>query len=189
MSDTNELQDSQNLPDVSSQDTQKNDEQSGEDLSSLSREELLERNRQLYARLQKTKNEKQKGDKSEAVSEQPEPPKNTDSMSEFERKQELKLDLRMEGYTAEEIRFIERNSNGNLFDAVERQSGKLQPKDDYVKTAILGMRKKQRVDQTTPAPSQRAAVETTIQSFRETPKEDRAKKFSPQAWREQRRKG
>lgn len=100
---------------------------------------------------------------------------------------DLKTDLKMAGYTAEEIRFIQSNApNGDITQAVETKSGKLTPKDEFVNAGILAMRKKAQVGQGTQPPSKRASVEAAVQTFKETKPEEREAKYSPDAWRRRR---
>ncbi len=102
-----------------------------------------------------------------------------------EKAWDLKTDLKMAGYSAEEIRFIQSNApNGNIVEAVETKSGKLTPKDEFVHAGIMAQRKKAQVEQGTQPPSKRASVDSAVKTFKETDPKERAAKYSPQAWRE-----
>lgn len=104
----------------------------------------------------------------------------------LESKINLKVDLRMAGYSADEIKFAETYSKGlgkSLSSLVSYKDNKVAFNDEFITTAVDARRSKTRVAQKTSSPSPRSSASKVFTDLKSTKKEDRADKFSFEAWR------
>jgi hypothetical protein len=147
-------------------------------------DELFQRNQRLYARAkQAEENEKKIKDElvafraKEEVRPAPTVVPSAPSTRNLDTLSEAKDYARLiaGGYSENEIGFLERNRRGeeSILDTA---------KDDYVKSAIEGMREKAKVAQATPAPTNRGnAIEA--KPLEKMTREEKSQKFSFDAWK------
>lgn len=162
MDETNELQDSQTPDDNADV------EQAPQD-DSVNSAELVEKNKQLFARAKKAEEElKELRSKPESIKQE---------VSSQPDEIDTVLQLRTEGFTDEEIRELRGQAKKFGVGVSEVVSNPL------IKEGIEARRAKRQVEQNTPPPSSRTSTEEVVNTFRETKPEERAQKYSYEAWK------
>lgn len=139
---------------------------------------------------QKTRAEKAESElKKREKDNQPKREAQAGDYSDLESRVNLKVDLRMAGYTQDQIGFAETYAKGlgkSLTDIVKAKDNKLTFDNEYLQSAIASQNQKKKAAQQTTAPSSRSSAAKTATDYKNTKKEDRANEFSFEAWKNKR---